>query len=81
MQVCCDTAYNMLQDRDMIEVEEGSEPADFWAPLGGKEDYAAFSPSEAPKPPRLFQCSDAGGAFRVDEIVDFQQDDLLRLND
>lgn len=70
------TAYNMLQDRDMVEVEEGREPADFWAPLGGKQKYASFSPSEAPKPPRLFQCSDAGGAFRVDEIVDFQQDDL-----
>eukprot|EP01046_Picozoa_sp_COSAG06_P056582 COSAG06_NODE_10749_length_1623_cov_144.574803_2_plen_114_part_00 len=24
-----------------------------------------------------WQCSDAAGAFRVDEIVDFQQDDLV----
>ena len=70
------TAFNMLQDRDMIEIQEGEEPGDFWARLGGKAKYAAFSASEVPKPPRLFQCADTAGNFRVDEIVDFQQDDL-----
>ena len=44
------------QDRDMVELVEGEEPAEFWEPLGGKQKYASFSPSEVPKPPRLFHC-------------------------
>ena len=40
----------------MVELVEGEEPAEFWEPLGGKQKYASFSPSEVPKPPRLFHC-------------------------
>ena len=49
-------AMSCAQDRDMVELVEGEEPAEFWEPLGGKQKYASFSPSEVPKPPRLFHC-------------------------
>jgi hypothetical protein len=58
---------------------EGSEPAGFWEALGGKVDYpdhAAVS-DENFHEPRLFQCSNATGNFEVEEIFDFDQEDLI----
>ena len=63
------TAYNMLQGRDLIELDECQEPPEFWGPLGGKQPYAAFSWSEMPHSPRLFVCSGAHGGFMAEEIV------------
>ena len=56
---------------------EGEEPDEFWAALGGKTEYASSKwlaevlPSN---PPRLFQCSNASGKIKVEEIFDFSQD-------
>ena len=58
-------------------VEEGTESDDFWGFLGGKAEYPnspAFA--DEPREARLFQCSNATGAFRVEEIGGFAQDDL-----
>ena len=58
---------------------EGEEPAGFWAGLGGKGEYAqikAAGKAELPEP-RLFQMSNALGYFRVDEVFNFSQCDLL----
>ena len=67
------TAYSMLQERDLVEVDEGQEPAEFWTPLGGKQPYVAFSPTTMPEAPRLFLCASAAGSMRVELIVGFTQ--------
>jgi hypothetical protein len=63
--------------KSVKEVEEGAEPADFWSGLGGKGAYAS-SPTLIgdTHEPRLFQCSNATGAFRVDVVFNFNKDDL-----
>lgn len=59
------------------KIMEGKEPAAFWEALGGKTEYASSKwlaevlPSH---PPRLFQCSNATGKIRVEEIFDFAQE-------
>ncbi|GFO12419.1 advillin, partial [Plakobranchus ocellatus] len=64
---------------DIVEVNEEEEGRDFWALLGGKEPYATgkrLEVNHADMPPRLFHCSNASGRFKVEEIVDFSQEDL-----
>jgi len=63
---------------EVVVCHEGAEPATFWEALGGKGWYASERASDAavPHPPRLFQCSNSSGAFKVEEIFDFSQEDL-----
>lgn len=66
-------------DGDLIIVREGKETDEFWEFLGGKEEYASMPRLAEQRPdvlPRLFQCSNASGKFWVEEIFDFDQDDL-----
>jgi hypothetical protein len=61
-------------------VVEGQEPAAFWEALGGKAEYAkvALKDNElAYHEPRLFQASTNRGYFYVEEIFDFDQEDLI----
>jgi len=59
-------------------VLEGKEPAEFWEALGGKTEYAQIKESEPDfQPPRLFQCSNNRGYFYVEEVFDFDQEDLI----
>jgi len=65
-------------NRSVKTIEEGHETEDFWKPLGGKGAYAnAPELQESPRDARLFQCSNATGAFRVEEIFGYSQDDLV----
>lgn len=56
----------------MIEIQEGSEPADWWTLLGGKERYPPYL-LPVRREPRLFACSAASGVFTVEEINPFVQ--------
>lgn len=59
-------------------LKEGSEPAAFWNPLGGKKGYSNRRDSkETGKDPRLFACSVVKETLEVTEVFNFEQDDLL----
>lgn len=62
---------------ETIDLKEGEEPEEFWSVLGGKTEYASMKEGEiAPRDPRLFQCSNATGSFKVEEVFYFEQEDL-----
>jgi len=59
---------------------EGQEKKHFWVTLGGKQPYfdeKVLKQDEEVSPPRLFQLSNASGNIAVEEIVEFDQDDLI----
>ena len=69
--------------RKEVDVEEGSEPAEFWEALGGKVAYpSAKSLSDPTLEPRLFEVSASLARDKVvaEEIVDFAQSDLDQSN-
>ncbi|XP_039983459.1 villin-1 isoform X1 [Xiphias gladius] len=70
---------DVLSKQDKQVVMEGQEPAEFWVALGGKAPYASdkrLQREEPPHSPRLFECSNQTGQFRMTEVVEFAQSDL-----
>uniref|UniRef100_A0A8C3AQE4 Villin like n=1 Tax=Cyclopterus lumpus TaxID=8103 RepID=A0A8C3AQE4_CYCLU len=70
---------DVLSKQDKQVVMEGQEPAEFWVALGGKAPYACdkrLQVEEPPHSPRLFECSNQIGKFRMTEVDDFAQSDL-----
>ena len=63
---------------ELVGVAEGSEPAELWELLGTDSAHARYPDKgcAARVVPRLFVCSVASGAFNVDEVSQFSQDDL-----
>ncbi|XP_075213446.1 villin like protein quail isoform X2 [Lycorma delicatula] len=69
-----------IDNTDHVVVYEGQEKYDFWEAVGGKEPYAFDKRLAEPEniiPARLFHCSNATGAFKVEEIINFTQTDLV----
>lgn len=58
--------------------KEGTESSAFWFALGGKQNYTSKKVSqEIVRDPHLFTFSFNKGKFEVEEIYNFNQDDLL----
>lgn len=68
-----------ITTRDYTMIAETKEPAQFWEALGGKAAYANAKTLQTAqqKEPRLFQCSNAKGFFYVEEVFQFDQEDLI----
>ncbi len=63
--------------REPNKITEGEETEHFWSSLGGSAEYATgkwLAEVVPTYPPRLFQCSNASGHFKVEEIFDFAQE-------
>uniref|UniRef100_A0AAX7VK62 HP domain-containing protein n=1 Tax=Astatotilapia calliptera TaxID=8154 RepID=A0AAX7VK62_ASTCA len=70
---------DVLSRHEKRVVMEGQEPAEFWIALGGKGSYASDRRFEREEPlhsPRLFECSNQTGRFKITEVDDFAQCDL-----
>uniref|UniRef100_A0A8B9LW54 Villin-like n=1 Tax=Astyanax mexicanus TaxID=7994 RepID=A0A8B9LW54_ASTMX len=70
---------DVLSKQDKQIVMEGQEPPQFWVALGGKGAYSSdkrFEREVALHSPRLFNCSNQVGQFRMTEVAQFTQDDL-----
>ncbi|XP_030625450.1 villin-1 [Chanos chanos] len=70
---------DILPGKEKQVVMEGQEPAQFWLALGGKAPYASDKRLQRAEPlhrPRLFECSNQTGRFRMTEIDGFAQEDL-----
>jgi len=64
--------------REVVTVDEGSEPEAFWNALGGKGEYPAMDAgTEPPSEARLFHASTATGSFKVAEVFNYDQEDLI----
>uniref|UniRef100_A0A4W4GZR7 HP domain-containing protein n=1 Tax=Electrophorus electricus TaxID=8005 RepID=A0A4W4GZR7_ELEEL len=73
------TVADVLSKQEKQIVMEGQEPPHFWVALGGKAPYAndkRYLHDLTLHSPRLFECSNQTGQFRMTEVAHFTQDDL-----
>jgi len=77
-KACAKKLSGLLKgSRTVTEIDEGKEPAEFWAPLGGKGEYSSTKELQVgSREPRLFQGTNVTGKFVLEELYDFVQDDL-----
>lgn len=71
---------NSIAPGEQEVIYEGQEKPDFWEAIGGQEEYAndkILADATDAMPARLFQCSNASGVFKAEEITNFSQTDLV----
>jgi advillin len=77
-KVASSVADLLSSGRPVSVVPEGQEPDAFWEALGGKADYPSTKAMETGQhEARLFQCSNSGAGFKVSEVFNFSQEDLV----
>eukprot|EP00475_Leptophrys_vorax_P033792 TRINITY_DN5371_c0_g2_i1.p1 TRINITY_DN5371_c0_g2~~TRINITY_DN5371_c0_g2_i1.p1 ORF type:complete len:898 (-),score=253.27 TRINITY_DN5371_c0_g2_i1:47-2386(-) len=83
-ETCLAIADRLKGDKhEVVDItEDAADDPQFWKLLGGtfdqiKADNARVDHTDYHYNPRLFQCSDASGTFKVEEIYNFSQDDLI----
>ncbi|KAG1662657.1 Villin-1 [Nymphon striatum] len=73
-------SFSLEYTGEPVLIYEGQEKDDFWSCIGGKESYSndkRLQDTGSRQEPRLFQCSNASGQFVVEEIVNYDQSDLI----
>jgi villin 1/advillin len=77
-KTAADIADTIKGNRSTTAVEEGSEPDEFWAAIGGKGEYPSSSQSDDEEvEPRLFLIQHMGSdGLRVEEVPNYDQSDL-----
>uniref|UniRef100_A0A336MY83 CSON002905 protein n=1 Tax=Culicoides sonorensis TaxID=179676 RepID=A0A336MY83_CULSO len=79
-QMANDVVKNINSDKNVVIVEEGKEPKEFWEALGGKASYnTEIDPPGAPLlDVRMFHCKilPRSKRIRFEEISSFEQADL-----
>jgi len=67
----------LLGGRKEMDINEGEEPDEFWAAIGGKGEYPdARVLDEGSREPQLFSVSNSTGRLAIDPVFDFSQEDL-----
>ena len=77
--------FDLFQKPAAIEtMDEGQESEAFWASIGGKAEYSHVKESNMVAPPdfepRLFSVSNSSGYMWMNEVPQFQQEDLINFD-
>ncbi|XP_068658853.1 villin-2 isoform X2 [Aristolochia californica] len=77
-QLAAKTAEFLKPGAVLKHAKEGTESSAFWFALGGKQSYTSKKPPQEPvRDPHLYTFSLYNGKFKVTEVFNFSQDDLL----
>ncbi|KJE95275.1 hypothetical protein CAOG_05747 [Capsaspora owczarzaki ATCC 30864] len=65
-----------LESQEIISIEEGEEPPEFWEMLGAKQPYFDGYGGKERVSPRLYSFTNATGVVTAEQVFNFCQEDL-----